>query len=61
MGIAAPKQRNSSLRDRLATGWFQNQNLISVALEPAGHLHTHLAVTVGGVRQQTGNISSDDG
>jgi hypothetical protein len=28
---------------------------------PAGHLHTHSSVTVGGVRQQTGNISSDDG
>jgi hypothetical protein len=32
MGIAAPKQRNLSLLDDLAAGWFQNQNLISDAL-----------------------------
>ncbi len=33
MGIAAPKQRNLSLLDDLATGRIQNRNLISVALD----------------------------
>jgi hypothetical protein len=30
-------------------------------LQPAGHRHTLIAGTVGGVRQQTGNINLDDG